>query len=99
MRYLIQRGEQQPLHLACQLGDLDMAREVLDQDPDQVNFVPQEPHLLAGSPAQHIALWGGHADIIRLLAEARLLAKSAAIGLVSCWPDEVYFLTDTKIFF
>ena len=99
MRYLIERGAQQTLHLACQLGDLDMAREVLDQDPDQVNFVPQEPHLLAGSPAQHIALWGGHADIIRLLAEARLLAKSAAIGLVSCWPDEVHFLTDTKIFF
>ena len=71
MRYLIERGAQQTLHLACQLGDLDMAREVLDQDPDQVNFVPQEPHLLAGPPAQHIALWGGHADIIRLLAEAR----------------------------
>jgi hypothetical protein len=86
VRYLIERGAQQTLHLACQLGDLDMAREVLDQDPDQVNFVPQEPHLLAGSPAQHIALWGGHADIIRLLAEARTLGSLAALSPMSKTP-------------
>ena len=85
VRFFIAQGAQKTIHLACQLGDLSMAKELLDQDPSLANFVPQYPHLLAGYAPLHIAVWGSHVDIIRLLIErgADLKARSALLDLTA----------------
>ena len=81
-RFLLDQGAQKTIHLACGLGDVDMVRELLDQDPSLVNFVPSLPHMGAGfTPLHAAAIWTGtcYVDIIRLLVErgADLKARSA----------------------
>jgi len=85
IRFLISRGARKTIHLACQLGDLGMAEEVLDQDPSLSNFVPQYPHLMAGYAPLHAAVWGGNVDIIRLLVKrgADLKVRSSLLDLTA----------------
>ncbi len=59
VRFFISQGAQKTIHLACQLGDLAMAEELLDSDPSLANFTPKPPHLMTGFTPLHVAEWGG----------------------------------------
>ena len=84
-RFLISKGSQVTIHLACQLGDLDMAERLLEEDAALANFTPQHPHMLAGYSPLHVAVWGNHVEIIRLLRDrgSDLGVKSALLDLTA----------------
>lgn len=82
-RFLISRGAPTTIHVACQFGDVGMAEELLDQDPSLANLVPKYPHFMDGYAPLHVAIWGSHLDLIRLLVErgASLKTRSAILDL------------------
>ena len=82
-RFLIAQGAQKTIHMVCQLGDVVMAKELLDQDPSLANLVPKYPHIMDGYAPLHVSIWGSHLDLIRLLVErgASLKTRSAILDL------------------
>ena len=65
---LLGRGAEYDLWVACAIGDVDRAREILDADPGAVNDWARNYPGMDGYPIT-IAAENGHREVVRLLLE------------------------------
>lgn len=66
--YLIAKGANYDIYIASRIGDLERVREILDQDPDAINRIPDYCGYYNGVPV-HNASGAGHPELVKFLLE------------------------------
>ena len=96
VRYLIGRGAQADILMAAALGDLDLVRSFLDDDPDSVRVSVSEKYFPKQNPRSggHIYIFGfgwtrtahmlahefGHPEVLQLLMQRSSLSQRFALA-------------------